>query len=200
MLSHADLALFGQQGPVVGGATFASELKNVLEVRSSQVHRSDVAEQPKDGPAEEKMGAAGVGGGADGTGGGTEGGTEGGTGGGADGTGGGTEGGTGGTDGEADGAPEGGAEGGDVPAGGGGGGGAVADDDQSPPSEASVLPSFGSAVAVHSFEGDPTQHQLTVREGDVVERLTSEPADGWAWVRSTEGVEGFVPESYLHLG
>lgn len=68
---------------------------------------------------------------------------------------------------------------------------------QGPTSETKALPSFGSAVVQHSFEGDATEHQLTVGAGEVVERLASGDEDGWAWVRSSGGEEGFVPAAYL---
>ena len=54
-----------------------------------------------------------------------------------------------------------------------------------------------SMVMVHAFEGDQAQTQLTVTAGETVELLNTNVADGWRWVRSASGAEGYVPEGYL---
>ena len=52
-------------------------------------------------------------------------------------------------------------------------------------------------VVVHAFEGDLAQGQLTVTAGETVELLNTHIAEGWSWVRSSSGAEGYVPEGYL---
>ena len=54
-----------------------------------------------------------------------------------------------------------------------------------------------SMVAIHAFEGDQAHGQLTVTAGETVELLNTNVADGWRWVRSVSGAEGYVPEGYL---
>ena len=49
------------------------------------------------------------------------------------------------------------------------------------------------AIAIHAFEGDQAQSQLTVTAGETVELLNTHIAEGWSWVRSSNGDEGYVP-------
>ena len=56
-----------------------------------------------------------------------------------------------------------------------------------------------SMVVVHAFEGDPYQGQLTVTTGETVEVLDTPPIGGMRWVRSSNGIEGFVPEGSLSV-
>ena len=46
-------------------------------------------------------------------------------------------------------------------------------------------------------EGDQVQGQLTMAAGEIVELLNTHIAEGWSWVRSSSGAEGYVPEGYL---
>ena len=54
-----------------------------------------------------------------------------------------------------------------------------------------------SMVVVHTFEGDSTQGQLSVAAGETVELLNTHMAEGWRWVRSSSGDEGYVPDEYM---
>ena len=68
--------------------------------------------------------------------------------------------------------------------------------------EANKAPSTDSVVAdsmvmAHAFEGGHALRQLTVAAGEAVELLNTHTADGWSWVRSSSGAEGYVPEGYL---
>ena len=80
--------------------------------------------------------------------------------------------------------------GGDGGGGGGGGGGGTGggggDDERG-----------GSGIVLHSFEGDLEQAQVTVAAGDVVQLLNTNLADGWLWVLTSDGTEGYLPSSYI---
>ena len=53
-------------------------------------------------------------------------------------------------------------------------------------------------IVAHAFEGDLAQSQLTLAVGETVKQLTtSATAEGWSWVVTSSGSEGYVPEAYL---
>ena len=52
-------------------------------------------------------------------------------------------------------------------------------------------------VMAHAFEGEKALSQLTLAAGEIVQLLNTHVADGWSWVRSSDGAEGYVPEGYL---
>ena len=62
---------------------------------------------------------------------------------------------------------------------------------------ADITDKVTSMVAVHAFKGDQVQGQLTMAAGEIVELLNTHIAEGWSWVRSSSGAEGYVPEGYL---
>ena len=62
---------------------------------------------------------------------------------------------------------------------------------------ADITDKVTSMVAVHAFEGGQAQGQLTMAAGEIVELLNTHIAEGWSWVQSSSGAEGYVPEGYL---
>ena len=58
-------------------------------------------------------------------------------------------------------------------------------------------PPSPSMVMAHAFAGDADLGQLTVGAGESVELLKTHKAEGWVWVKSASGDEGYVPEGYL---
>ena len=71
-------------------------------------------------------------------------------------------------------------DGGDDVGGGGGGGGGG-----------------GSGIVLYAFEGDLEQAQVTVAAGDIVQLLNTNLGNGWSWVLTSDGTEGYVPSSYI---
>ena len=52
-----------------------------------------------------------------------------------------------------------------------------------------------TTTVLHSYLGDPSQSQLSVDSGDIVQLVRE--AGEWSWVRARDESEGYVPSAYL---